>query len=67
MTLVIVLNALLVVFVLATIAGLHVWAIVSSRDQPPAVAEAGTPQTATTPRRRRQTAARRPGSALALR
>ncbi len=38
MTLVIVLNALLVVLVLGTIVGLHAWAILSSQSRQPAVA-----------------------------
>jgi hypothetical protein len=67
MTLVIVLNVLLVTLVLGSIVGLHAWAIVSSRSQEPAVVRGGGRHTVRSQRRRRQTAVRRLGSALALR
>lgn len=67
MTLVIVLNVLFIGGVLAAIVGLHAWAILSSRPQQEAGAQAGVQEPARASRQRRQRTARRLASSLALR
>ncbi|HZU60532.1 MAG TPA: hypothetical protein VE983_06170 [Solirubrobacteraceae bacterium] len=67
MTLVIVLNALLVVLVLGTVVGLHVWAIVTSSPQQPTPGQLRSRQPVRARSGRRQSATRRLGGALALR
>lgn len=67
MTLVIALNAVLVLLVLGVIVGLHAWAILSSRDKQVAVARVRQPQAVHARRRRRQTTARRLASGAAVR
>ena len=67
MTLVIALNALLVLLVLGVIVGLHAWAILSSRDQQEAMLYVRQHDAARARRQRRQTAAGRLASSPALR
>jgi hypothetical protein len=64
MTLVIVLNVLMVLLVLGTIVGMHVWAILNSRTQEQAMAPASGQERVRT---RRRPAAARPSGPLTFR